>query len=133
MRFFCVFFLLRCTTRLLTIQGTIWEFHHPMQNLGVSPSNATRMVGFVSFVCSFVSYRKFNIAPENGWLEDYLPFGRVTFQGRAVKLGRCTLYHGINHHPTQNLGLPMCCLKSFVQLGPFELPIPQRPFGQIIR
>ena len=24
---------------------------------------------------------KFNIAPENGWLEDYFPFGMVTFQG----------------------------------------------------
>ena len=32
------------------------------------------------------NHRKFNIAPENGWLEDYLPFGRVTFQGRTVKL-----------------------------------------------
>ena len=27
------------------------------------------------------THRKFNIAPENRWLEDYLPFGRVTFQG----------------------------------------------------
>ena len=27
------------------------------------------------------THRKFNIAPENGWLEDYSPFGRVTFQG----------------------------------------------------
>ena len=26
-------------------------------------------------------HRKFNIDPANGWLEDYLPFGRVTFQG----------------------------------------------------
>ena len=24
---------------------------------------------------------KFNITPENGWLEDYFPFGKVTFQG----------------------------------------------------
>ena len=24
---------------------------------------------------------KFNIAPENGWLEDYFPVGKVTFQG----------------------------------------------------
>ena len=32
------------------------------------------------------THRKCNIAPENGWLEDYTPFGRVTFQGRTVKL-----------------------------------------------
>ena len=24
---------------------------------------------------------KFNIAPEKGWLEDYFPIGKVTFQG----------------------------------------------------
>ena len=24
---------------------------------------------------------KFNIAPEKWWLEDYFPFGKVTFQG----------------------------------------------------
>ena len=32
---------------------------------------------------------KFNIAPEKCWLEvleDYFPIGKVTFQGRAVKL-----------------------------------------------
>ena len=29
---------------------------------------------------------KFNIAPEKWWLEDYFPMGKVTFQGRAVKL-----------------------------------------------
>ena len=29
---------------------------------------------------------KFNIAPEKWWLEDYFPIGKVTFQGRAVKL-----------------------------------------------
>ena len=29
---------------------------------------------------------KFNIAPEKRWLEDYFPIGKVTFQGRAVKL-----------------------------------------------
>ena len=74
---------------------------------------------------------KFNIA-----LKIYLPTRTLLtqkwlFRG-YVKLGGCTLYHGINHHPTKNLGLPMCCLKSFVQLGPFELPIPQRPFGQSI-
>ena len=42
----------------------------------------------------FVSFRggysftppKFNIAPEKWWLEDYFPVGKVTFQGRAVKL-----------------------------------------------
>ena len=25
--------------------------------------------------------RKFNIAPEKSWLEDYFPIGKVTFQG----------------------------------------------------
>ena len=25
-----------------------------------------------------------NIAPENGWLEDYFPFGMTYFQGRTV-------------------------------------------------
>ena len=34
-----------------------------------------------SYVETTVTHRKFNIAPENGWLEDYSPFGRVTFQG----------------------------------------------------
>ena len=29
---------------------------------------------------------KFNIAPEKWWLEDYFPIGKVTFQGRTVKL-----------------------------------------------
>jgi len=24
---------------------------------------------------------KFNIAPENGWLEDYFPFGKAYFHG----------------------------------------------------
>ena len=27
---------------------------------------------------------KFNIAPENWWLEDYFPIGKVTFQGQVV-------------------------------------------------
>ena len=29
---------------------------------------------------------KFNVAPENGWLEDEFPFGIPYFQGRTVKL-----------------------------------------------
>ena len=29
---------------------------------------------------------KFNIAPEKWWLEDYFPIGKVTLQGRTVKL-----------------------------------------------
>ena len=29
---------------------------------------------------------KFNIAPEKWWLEDYITIGKVTSQGRAVKL-----------------------------------------------
>ena len=29
---------------------------------------------------------KFNIDPEKWWLEDYFPIGKVTFQGRTVKL-----------------------------------------------
>ena len=29
---------------------------------------------------------EFNTAPEKWWLEDYFPFGMVTFQGRTVKL-----------------------------------------------
>ena len=29
---------------------------------------------------------KFNIASEKWWLEDYFPIGKVTFQGRTVKL-----------------------------------------------
>ena len=29
---------------------------------------------------------KFNIAPEQKGLEDYFPFGKVTFQGQTVKL-----------------------------------------------
>ena len=29
---------------------------------------------------------KFNIAPEKSWWEDYFPIGKVTVQGRAVKL-----------------------------------------------
>ena len=29
---------------------------------------------------------KFNIAPKKLWLEDYFPIGKVTFQGRTVKL-----------------------------------------------
>ena len=30
---------------------------------------------------------KLNIAPEKWWLADYFPIGKVTFQGRTVKLG----------------------------------------------
>ena len=39
--------------------------------------------------------QKFNIAPEKWWLEDYLPIGKVTFQGRTVKLreGICEVKH----------------------------------------
>ena len=38
-------------------------------------------------VCFFwCTLPKTNIAPTNGWLEDYFPFGKVTFQGRTVKL-----------------------------------------------
>ena len=29
---------------------------------------------------------KLNIAPEKSWLEVYFPIGKVTFQGRTVKL-----------------------------------------------
>ena len=36
---------------------------------------------------------KFNIAPEKSWFEDYFPIGKVTFQGRAVKL-REGIFHG---------------------------------------
>ena len=35
---------------------------------------------------------KFNIAPEKRWLEDYFPFGKVTFQGPTVKLRGCNLH-----------------------------------------
>ena len=33
--------------------------------------------------------RSFNIDPEKWWLEDYFPIGKVTFQGRNVKLRGC--------------------------------------------
>ena len=33
-----------------------------------------------------ITLPKFNIAPEKWWLEDYFPIGKVTFQGRIVKL-----------------------------------------------
>ncbi len=29
---------------------------------------------------------KNNIAPEKGWLEEYFPFGKVTFQGGYIKI-----------------------------------------------
>ena len=32
-------------------------------------------------VMEMCTHRKFNIAPENKRLEDYIPFGKVTFQG----------------------------------------------------
>ena len=35
---------------------------------------------------SFSTPPKGNIAPEKWWLGDYFPFGKVTFQGRTVKL-----------------------------------------------
>ena len=41
----------------------------------------------------------FNIAPEKWWLEDYFPIGKVTFQGRAVKLRE-----GNRHHPKVQVG-----------------------------
>ena len=34
---------------------------------------------------------KFNIAPEKWWLEDYLPIGKATFQGRTVTLWESSL------------------------------------------
>ena len=35
---------------------------------------------------------KFNIAPENQWLDNLHSFGKVTFQGRADKLRGCKWY-----------------------------------------
>ena len=35
---------------------------------------------------------KFNIAPEKWWLENYFPIGKVTFQGRTVKLPGCNAW-----------------------------------------
>ena len=40
----------------------------------------------------WVTPPKFNIAPENWWLEDYSPIAKVTFQGLCVKLREGT--HG---------------------------------------
>ena len=41
------------------------------------------LVEDVFFLLRFVSATpwKFNIAPENGWLEDEFPFGKAYFQG----------------------------------------------------
>ena len=51
-------------------------------------------LGFGSFMfLLFITHRELNIAPENGWLEDYLPFGRITFQGlQYVKLRGCSTW-----------------------------------------
>ena len=35
-------------------------------------------------VNSWFTLPETNIAPENGWLEDYFPFGKAYFQGRTV-------------------------------------------------
>ena len=35
---------------------------------------------------------KTNIAPENGWLEDYFPFGMAYFQGRTVSFKEGNVY-----------------------------------------
>ena len=43
---------------------------------------------------------KFNIAPEKWWLEDYFPIGKVTFQGRAVKLREGTIFGTFSKHQT---------------------------------
>ena len=34
-----------------------------------------------------------NIAPENGWLEDYFPFGKAYFQGRTVSFRESTFFN----------------------------------------
>ena len=35
-----------------------------------------------------------SIGPENGWLEDYFPFGKVTFQGYVkLQMGICNFNH----------------------------------------
>ena len=39
------------------------------------------LFGMVKWPFSMVTPWKFNIVPEKWWLEDYFPFGKVTFQG----------------------------------------------------
>ena len=52
---------------------------------------------------AMVTPRKFNIAAEKWCLEDYFPTGKVTFQGRAVKLreGSKFLQRILLHHTIQ--------------------------------
>ena len=38
-------------------------------------------------ICSTNTLPETNIAPENGWLEDYFPFGKRYFQGQTVSFG----------------------------------------------
>ena len=40
----------------------------------------------VSYIPGGARFQPSTVAPENGWLEYYFPIGKVTFQGRAVKL-----------------------------------------------
>ena len=35
---------------------------------------------YMALLCSEFTLPKTNIAPENGWLEDYFPFGKANFQ-----------------------------------------------------
>ena len=44
-----------------------------------------------------------NIAPENGWLEDYFPFGMAYFQGAMLVLGR-VIPSSRNHPKVQRQG-----------------------------
>ena len=64
----------------------------------LSYSNTEKYGGVIYLLCGVYgigytckanngTHRKFNIAPENRWLEDYLPFWRVTFQGLCLNLG----------------------------------------------
>ena len=72
--------------------GTFW-----LQETNISPpwgkgKSSTQqclwVMGYVIVPWTIVWSKplKFSIAPENGWLEEYFPFGMVYFQGLYVKL-----------------------------------------------
>ena len=59
-------------------------FHHPSTR-----KKRTIYSKHFSNVLSMIDWYtlpKFNMVPEKWWLEDYFPIGKITFQGRAVKL-----------------------------------------------
>ena len=85
----------RHVLRITSVTKTLNKFHPEIHSGSIFSTKAPNRLNFQDLqVQKAATLPETNIAIENGFLEDYFPFGKAYFPVRHVSSGRVSLFFG---------------------------------------